>query len=314
MGIIFVIFLFVLVFSLYDYVENAEWRDLKATCHKIIFEKRNKKYGIYQTSRSQPAILMYVLIVVVLLAVIAVYTKVIVNNYEGVSSMTFSEVSDTAQFTLSNENVQELPPSVFNYAGENGDGQPQAKDGGEQPSDSEDPTPKQSSKSEDRPKNSNANPEQSIYDFEKELYAKTGGAAEREKIQKEMEQRQKEREEKKKQQQKVNGGQGGNVGTNAGTQGKTLAEWNMNGRKPHQNNPDYIKIPGYMCGKGVNEKIVVQIRVNSNGDVYDAKSLAPDGANPCCIEQALKYAKKSRFDYSDKPVDVGTITYYFKAQ
>lgn len=129
-----------------------------------------------------------------------------------------------------------------------------------------------------------------------------------------MEQRKKEREEKKKQQQKVDGGQGGNVGTNSGTQGKTLAEWNMNGRKPHQNNPDYIKIPGYMCGKGVNEKIIVQIRVNSNGDVYDAKSLAPDGANPCCVEQALKYAKKSRFEYSDKAIDVGTITYYFKAQ
>lgn len=314
MGIVFVIFLLVLLFSLYDYVENAEWRALKATCQKIIFENRNKKYGIYNSTRTQPRVLFYILLVIIGLAVLSVYAKIIVNNYEGVSSMTFSEVSDTTQFTLSNENVQELPPSVFNYAGENGDGMPQAKDGGEEPSESEDPTPKQTNKQADSQKKSKTTPEQSIYDLEKETYANAGGAAEREKILKEMEQRKKEREEKKKQQQKVDGGQGGNVGTNSGTQGKTLAEWNMNGRKPHQNNPDYIKIPGYMCGKGVNEKIIVQIRVNSNGDVYDAKSLAPDGANPCCVEQALKYAKKSRFEYSDKAIDVGTITYYFKAQ
>jgi hypothetical protein len=129
-----------------------------------------------------------------------------------------------------------------------------------------------------------------------------------------MARRKKEREEKKRQQQKVDGGIGGNVGTNSGTQGKTLAEWNMNGRSPYQKNPDYIKIPGYMCGKGVNEKIVVKIKVNSNGDVYYAQSMAPSSANPCCVEQALIYAKKSRFDYSEKPIEEGTITYYFKSQ
>ena len=124
----------------------------------------------------------------------------------------------------------------------------------------------------------------------------------------------KEREEKKKQQQKIDGGQGGNVGTNNGTKGKNLAEYNLNGRKAFQDNDDYIKIPGYMCGKNVSEKIVVKVRVNSNGEVFDAKSLAPVDANQCCVQQAIIYAKKSRFEYSNKPIEEGTITYYFKPQ
>lgn len=313
MLVVFIVFLLVLIFSLYQYVENADWVALKETTQRIIFENRNKRYGIYKATQKQPAVLSFILIVLIALAILAVYTKTIINNYEGVNAMTFSEVSDTTVFSLNNQNIEELPPSVFNYQGENGDGMPQAKEGQEAPSDSDREHPSDHSPSKQEKKQATS-PEQSIYDFEKELYANTGGQQEREKILKEMEQRKKEREEKKKQQQKVDGGNGGNVGSNSGTQGKTLAEWNLNGRKPYQSNPDYIKIPGYMCGKGVNEKIVVKIRVNSNGNVYDAKSLAPSGANPCCVEQALNYAKKSRFEYSSKPIEEGTITYYFKAQ
>jgi hypothetical protein len=314
MLIVFIIFFFILVFSLYQYIENAEWEALRKTCHNIIFAERNKKYGAYHQKNRESVILTYVLIGASAFAALAIYTKTIVDNYDGSNAMVFSEVSDTTTFSLNNQNVEETPPSQFNFNGENGDGMPQAKDGQQTPSDTENPEPSESRpKNQDVPKQSK-NPEQSIYDFEKELYAKEGGAAEREKIQKEMEKRQREREEKKKQQQKVDGGQGGNVGSNSGTQGKNLAEWNLNGRKPLQGNPDYIKIPGYMCGKGITEKIVVKVRVNSNGDVFDAKSMAPATANPCCVEQALSYAKKSRFEYSSKPIEEGTITYYFKPQ
>jgi outer membrane biosynthesis protein TonB len=241
----------------------------------------------------------------------------VVDNYEGLNAMTFSEVSDTTQFTLSNQNVKDAPPKQFNYEGQNGDGLPEAKDGGEIREDHPE-TDKPSTQPASQPKPEVSKPkttEESIQDFEKQQFELAGGAAEREKIQKDMEKRKKEREEaKKKQQQKVEGGNGGNAGSNSGVQGKTLAEWNMNGRKPHQNNPDYIKIPGYMCGRGVNEKIVVKVKVNSNGDVYWAQSQAPEGANPCCVEQAINYAKKSRFEYAATPIQEGTITYYFKAQ
>ncbi len=315
MVFVYVLFILIVLFSLYQYVDNSEWEELQAKNFKTIFEHRNKKYGAYQMRSRQPVILMYVTLGIIVLGFISVYAKVIVNNYEGVSSMTFSEVSDTTQFTLSNQNVEETPPSQFNYQGENGDGLPQAKDGGERrednPETTESSTPEASApKEKAKPKT----PEQSIYDFEQELYAKEGGAAEREKIMKDMEKRKKEREEKKKQQQRTDGGNGGNIGSNTGTKGKNLAEYNLNGRKAYQQNDDYIKIPGYMCGKSITEKIVVKVKVNSNGDVYWAQSMAPEGANPCCVEQAINYAKKSRFEYAATPIQEGTITYYFKAQ
>lgn len=314
MVFVYILFILIIIFSLYQYVDNSEWEEFHAKNFKTIFEHRNKRYGAYQIRTRQPAIMTYVLLVTVLLGVIAVYAKTIVDNYEGLNAMTFSDVSDTTQFTLNNKNVEETPPAQFNYQGENGDGLPEAKDGGEIREDRPETT-EASSKPQPKPEQTKPRtPEESIQDFEKQQFEMAGGAAEREKIQKDMEKRQKEREEKKRQQQKQEGGNGGNIGANSGVQGKTLAEWNMNGRKPHQNNPDYIKIPGYMCGKGVNEKIVVKVKVNSNGDVYWAQSQAPEGANQCCVEQAMNYAKKSRFEYAATPIQEGTITYYFKAQ
>jgi len=311
---VYILFILIIIFSLYQYVDNSEWEEFHAKNFKTIFEHRNKRYGAYQIRARQPAIMMYVLLVVVLLGVIAVYAKTIVDNYEGLNAMTFSDVSDTTQFTLSNQNVEETPPAQFNYQGENGDGLPEAKDGGEKREDNPEST-EPSSKPQPKPEPTKPRtPEESIEDFEKQQFEMTGGAAEREKIQKEMEKRKKEREEKKRQQQRQEGGNGGNIGNNSGKQGKNLAEWDVNGRRPLQNNPDYIKIPGYMCGRSVTATIVVKVKVNSNGDVYWAQSLAPADANPCCVEQALNYAKKSRFEYSEKPIEEGTITYSFKPQ
>lgn len=314
MLVVVILMFLILAFSLYQYVDNSEWNEFRENNRKDIYRNRNKEYGAFAIQRNESKVLAYISIACIALGVLAIYAKVIVTNFEGEAAMTFSEVSDTTQFTLSNQNLQETPPSQFNFDGNNGDGLPQAKDGGERPTNKPETT-ENSEPEKQRNPNKSKNPEQSVYDFEKEQFAQTGGASERQKILDDMEKRKLEREEKKKQQQqKVQGGVGGNVGTNSGTQGKTLAEWNLNGRKPHQNNPDYIKIPGYMCGKGVNEKIVVKVKVNSNGEVYWANSLAPEGANPCCVEQALAYAKKSRFEYSEKPIEEGTITYYFKAQ
>lgn len=312
---VYILFILIIIFSLYQYVDNSEWEEFHAKNFKTIFEHRNKRYGAYQARIRQPVIMTYVLLGAVALGIGSIYTKTIIDNYEGLNEMSFSEVSDTTQFSLNNQNVKETPPEQFNYEGQNGDGLPEAKEGGEIREDRPETTEASSKSSQPRqeqPKNQST--EESVFDFEKKQFELAGGAAEREKIQKEMDKRKKEREEKKRQQQKVEGGNGGNVGTNSGTSGKNLAEWNVNGRKPLQNNPDYIKVPGYMCGRSITEKIVVKVKVNSNGDVYWAQSQAPEGANPCCVEQALSYAKKSRFEYSEKPIEEGTITYYFKPQ
>jgi hypothetical protein len=312
---VYILFILIIIFSLYQYVDNSEWEEFHAKNFKTIFEHRNKRYGAYQARIRQPIIMTYVLLGAVGLGIGSVYTKTIIDNYEGLNEMSFSEVSDTTQFSLNNQNVEETPPEQFNYEGQNGDGLPEAKEGGEIREDRPETTEASSESSQPKQEQSKKqSTEESVFDFEKKQFELAGGAAEREKIQKEMDKRKKEREEKKRQQQKVEGGNGGNVGTNSGTSGKNLAEWNVNGRKPLQNNPDYIKVPGYMCGRSITEKIVVKVKVNSNGDVYWAQSQAPEGANPCCVEQALNYAKKSRFEYSEKPIEEGTITYYFKPQ
>lgn len=311
---VYILFILIIIFSLYQYVDNSEWEEFHAKNFKTIFEHRNKRYGAYQARTRQPVIMMYILLGTIALGIGSIYTKTIIDNYEGLNEMSFSEVSDTTQFSLNNQNVKETPPKQFNYEGEKGDGLPEAKEGGEIREDHPETT-ERSSKPQSQPEQTKPKTtEESVFDFEKKQFELAGGAAEREKIQKEMDKRKREREEKKKQQQKQEGGSGLKAGENSGMQGKNLAEWNVNGRKPLQNNPDYIKVPGYMCGRSITEKIVVKVKVNSNGDVYWTQSLAPDGANPCCVEQALSYAKKSRFEYSEKPIEEGTITYYFKPQ
>lgn len=312
---VYILFILIIIFSLYQYVDNSEWEEFHAKNFKTIFEHRNKRYGAYQARTRQPVIMTYVLLGAVALGIGSIYTKTIIDNYEGLNEMSFSEVSDTTQFSLNNQNVKETPPEQFNYEGQNGDGLPEAKEGGEIREDRPETTEASSKSSQPRqeqPKNQST--EESVFDFEKKQFELAGGAAEREKIQKEMDKRKKEREEKKRQQQKQEGGSGLKAGENSGVKGSTLMSYNLNGRKAYQNNDDYIKIPGYMCGKGISETIVVKVKVNSNGDVYWAQSQAPPTANQCCVELAERYAKKSRFEYSEKPIEEGTITYSFKAQ
>jgi hypothetical protein len=71
-------------------------------------------------------------------------------------------------------------------------------------------------------------------------------------------------------------------------------------RKPHNNNTWHVRNPGYKCGNDANGMVYVSIRVNQNGDVISAKYEAgkSNGANACMIDQALSYAKKSRFAFN----------------
>src|SRR5688572_12890686 len=95
---VYILFILIIIFSLYQYVDNSEWEEFHAKNFKTIFQHKNKRYGAYHIRNRQPVIMMYVLLGAVLLGIAAVYTKTIVNNYEGLNSMTFSDVSDTTQF------------------------------------------------------------------------------------------------------------------------------------------------------------------------------------------------------------------------
>lgn len=89
--------------------------------------------------------------------------------------------------------------------------------------------------------------------------------------------------------------------------GEVMISYNLKGRKSYS-----LPNPGYTCnGSGV---VVIQIKVDKSGTVKDANYLpsSSNGASTCMINRALKYAKKSRFDYKGSTsMQTGTITYKF---
>jgi len=151
--------------------------------------------------------------------------------------------------------------------------------------------------------------EKSVKDFEKKLFSEASGVAERKRIEEEMKNRNKDPKDTKTKPTNTN-----TNGGNKAYSGDVMVEWNL--RSPHQNNNWYVRNPGYTCGYGSSGKVAIQIKVNQNGDVLSAVVGASSGANACMLEQAVKYAKMSRFIYSSSApkIQEGTITYTFIAQ
>ncbi len=316
MGAIFIIVLILLAFSLFVYVDNAEWKELSYSVQEQLFP--NKKYGAYRIRNAQSTIIVLILLSCLALAGGAIFVKRGLNAGGPPIQDIVKEISDTVQFNLEMQEPLETPPSQFKFEGDNGDSQPVAQEGSDEPDDEEveetNPQNVANKPKDQNTKPKNSNPEQSIYDFEKEQFKQSGGAAERERIQREMDERKRQREQKAKQQAQ-NGGAGGNAGGKpSSSEGETMVSWDLDGRDAHQKNDWYVRNPGYTCGKGINAKVVIKVKVNSNGEVVTATSMAPPGTNTCCIDQALKYARLSRFEYSSKMLQEGTITYHFKSQ
>lgn len=73
----------------------------------------------------------------------------------------------------------------------------------------------------------------------------------------------------------------------------------------------YIPIPVYLCE--TSGKIVVNITVNSSGNVIDAyTNTSSTSSNECLIEHALQYAKDSKFSAdTSKKTQIGSITFNF---
>ncbi len=90
--------------------------------------------------------------------------------------------------------------------------------------------------------------------------------------------------------------------------GTVIASWDLKNRKVHS-----LRKPGYLCNRA--GTVVVQIKVDQNGKVKAASYLAEMSSNAteCMIEQAVKYAKKARFNFSSTAPasQTGTITYKF---
>ena len=154
--------------------------------------------------------------------------------------------------------------------------------------------------------------EHSIKDYEKSLYQANGGEQERDKILKESEQRKNDL----KKQAPLKPENKESSGAKTVYAGNVMVEWSLAQRTAYQNNNWHVRNPGYTCGYGSSGKVTVQIKVNQNGNVIQAAVLSSSSANECMTQQALKYAKLSRFNYSNSAStgQVGTITYTFLSQ
>jgi hypothetical protein len=155
--------------------------------------------------------------------------------------------------------------------------------------------------------------EQSVKDYEKKLFEEAGGETERKRIQEQMDQQKKQTNAAPKKEVAP-----AKTGGDKAFAGNVMVEWSLASRNPHQNNNYYVRNPGYTCGYGANGVVCISIKVNQNGDVIGSEYQAgrSSGANQCMIEQALKYAKMSRFMYSGSAPEsqMGSITYRFVAQ
>ena len=155
-------------------------------------------------------------------------------------------------------------------------------------------------------------PEQNAKEIERQLFESTGEQERRDQLQDEhearLEQLAKEAESKPSIKEVSENQFSGNV----------MVEFELSGRNAFKNDNWYVRNPGYTCGKNSNGLVVVQIKVNRNGNVVFAQvnSSLSNGASDCMLKKAVEYAKKSRFNYSSASAQTqsGLIKYRFVAQ
>ncbi len=329
MAIIVFIVLITLALSLYDFISSRDVERLSASVSKL----KAQKYGAYDLRKSYNLVLT--IIVLVFSSLFAAYIGYDKIYGFGRPEAEQKERSDTFMLTLNApplEHNETLPPA-YTLNGKQGSGpKTTASNASEPETESKEPTPEnldvENVPENVKVKSSIANPnsekpiktktnkstsaEQEVKDFERKLFEDAKGVKERERIQKEAEEKRKIREQKKQQQQNQSTQSTNNDGGNNGAKGKTMVNFELKGRTPHNNDLWYVRNPGYTCGQGISGEVVVKIKVNSNGDVTEATILGDVSLlNPCLAKQAKDYAKKSRFNASDVASQEGKITYRF---
>lgn len=329
MAVIVFIVLITLALSLYDFVSSRDVERLSASVSKL----KAQKYGAYDLRKSYNLVLT--IIVLVFSSLFAAYISYDKIYGFGSPLAEQKERSDTFMLTLNApplEHNETLPPA-YTLNGKQGSGpKTTASNAAEPQTESEEPTPEnldvenvpENVKVKSSTTNSNlekpiktrtsksSSVEQEVKDFERKLFEDAKGVKERDRIQKEAEEKRKIREQKKQQPQNQSTQSTNNDGGNNGAKGKTMVNFELKGRTPHNNDLWYVRNPGYTCGQGLSGEVVVKIKVNANGDVTEATVLGDvSDLNPCLAKQAKEYAKKSRFNASEAATQEGKITYRF---
>lgn len=155
-------------------------------------------------------------------------------------------------------------------------------------------------------------PEENAKEIERQLFESTGEQEKRDALQEshnaKIEEVKKSKEDKKSENRVSDNQFSGNV----------MVEFDLSGRTAYKNDNWYVRNPGYTCGNNSNGLVVVEIKVNRNGNVLHAQvnTQASKGATACMLEKAVLYAKKSRFNYvsAASQAQLGIIKYRFVSQ
>lgn len=302
-----IIILFTLAISLYDYFTSKDSKRLSEQVAKA----KNSRYGAYFLQKTYNLILASILVVSIL--ILGIYVGV-ERGFGNNTIQADMPKTDTFLLTLNAPPVQEIETLPADYKLSGNDGAGQKREERQQQDELKESDSRKSDNGNEpaaKPKKLNSGA-QGVLDFEKQLFEEAKGNAERDKIRQEAEENRKQREEKKRQAQAQSDAQKANAGGSTPSKGKTMVNYVLDGRTPHNNDIWNVRNPGYTCGQGMSGEVVVKIRVNTNGNVIFAKAMNDvSRLNPCLIEQAEAYAKKSRFNPSSVDNQEGTITYRF---
>ena len=155
-------------------------------------------------------------------------------------------------------------------------------------------------------------PEDNAKEIERQLFENTGQQEKREEIleshQARLDALEKEKESKP----------ASNRDSHSQFSGNVMVDFDLSGRTAFKNDNWYVRNPGYTCGTNSRGFVVVEVKVNRNGNVVSAQinSASSNGLSECMMQKAIAYAKKSRFNYTSAAAQVqtGVIRYRFAAQ
>lgn len=305
MVFVIVFLLLITALSVYEFYSSRDLKNITAMVSKSLF-----KNTVHEVQRYQTIILSFILggLVVVVFLASTVYDSMTFVSH--VIDLTNTEKSDTIdiQFNLpppeeekKQEEIQQLInkdklPNIQNAVANQ-----QASEGNRNFS---------GDIIDKNTKNSNQSVADEVREFERKLFEEASGNSQRSEIQRQREETQRKKQQfEQDQKNKQTTNQGQTVSTK---KGKTMVSFDLSNRKPHNNDISNIKNPGYTCEQGSYGEVTIKIKVNSLGQVTSATpQSAYTNLNPCLVEQALKYAKISRFNAADVNSQDGTITYIF---
>jgi hypothetical protein len=156
--------------------------------------------------------------------------------------------------------------------------------------------------------------EKSVKELEKQFFKEAGGEEKRKKIIEESKAKLATKTDSKSGKKEPIQKSGGDKAY----AGNVMVDWILSNRTPHQNDPYFVRNPGYTCGDRTSGLVTIKIKVDQSGRVISSTYVASssNGASVCMIEQAKKYALMSRFNYSNSSPSLqeGTIRYTFVSQ